>query len=99
MRLRLKDIDESAFLCSSGVFTCSGSETESNGYRDVVYFILEAADAAAGEALHKTFRSGKALVEPRLYASKQLELRRIVRERLESARNSGYGEARQPQTA
>jgi hypothetical protein len=91
VRLRLKDIDESAYLCATGVFSCVGSETESNGYRNVVYFILEALDDMAGEDMRKLFRSGKALVEPKAYASKQLELRRVVRERLEAARKVDHG--------
>lgn len=91
MRLRLKDIDESAYLCSSGLFELIGAETESNGYRNVVYFVMESADDRAAEDGRKLFRSGKALVEPRIYASKQLELRRVVRERLESARKADQG--------
>jgi hypothetical protein len=93
MRLRLKDIDESAFLGCSGVFEMSGAEVDDTGRRRVVYFLMDAVDAAAGEALHKLFRSGKALIEPRVYALKQLELRRMVRECLAASPGPINGDA------
>lgn len=79
-KIQLKDIDEAAYLWLSGM-KYIGATKKNNGRKEVVYFEFEGEDF---EEHRNKYRNGDATVEPHEYSSKQLELRKIVREILDS---------------
>jgi hypothetical protein len=85
---RLKDIDEGAYLWCAGM-TYKSHELEDIGHRKVVWFIFEGDNGVDAAALRNTYRNGEAKVEPKSFASKQFELRKIVREITGRQRSEG----------
>jgi hypothetical protein len=77
--VRLKDLDEAAYLWCSG-FIFLRAEQEQSAYRATTFFILSAPDDLDIEAARNKYRNGSASVEPKLFASKQYEFRKIMRE-------------------
>lgn len=79
-KVRLKDIDEGAYLWIKGL-EYAGNDVENLGYKQVVWFNFEwRGDPVELLELRNTYRNGDARVEPKTFASKQFELRKIVQE-------------------
>ena len=80
--ITLKDINESAYLLLSGFDYMGAEERAGNDGRVLTHFTLRADKPAdAVEELRNAYLNGSARVDPKMYAIKQDDLRKIIIER------------------
>lgn len=83
MQIKTKDADQAAFFWTNQKIKLSRTECKYGYSKKILWFVFEAdMTPQQFQTLKNDYRNQKTLVQPKLFSSKRMEIKNLIREKV-----------------